>query len=261
MDYRTLTVDELKYIIKNIDNEKDLAIQRDNFVATLTHDLKTPTRAQMTAVDLLLKGSIGELNNAQAELLSQVKNSNVYMFNMITTILDAYKYECTRPELSFSFFDFAELINETCKELTSLAETREQEIIFSAPVGDNIIEADVLQIKRVVTNLISNAIIHGFEKTKVFVSVLEDNGSMLFSVKNNSYYIDDERMKEIFHKYKSAKYAKSNKASTGLGLYLSKDIVKRHSGEIYAKSSPENTCEFCFSLPKKASSKIEEKSV
>ena len=58
----------------------------------------------------------------------------------------------------------------------------------------------------------------------------------------------------------NGKYEKSNKASTGLGLYLSKDIVKRHSGEIYAKSSPENTCEFGFSIPKGANVLIEEKS-
>lgn len=247
-------------IIKNIDNEKDLEIQRDNFVATLTHDLKTPTRAQLTAIDLLLNGQLGSLSAAQEELLVQVKNSNVYMFNMITTILDAYKYESTRPQLEFSSFDFSELVNETCRELTSLAETREQEIIFSAPVGNNIVLADKLQVKRVITNLISNAIIHGFEKTKIYVSVVDENKNVLFSVKNNSYFINDDRMKEIFNKYKSAKYEKSNKASTGLGLYLSKDIVKRHSGEIYAKSSPENTCEFGFSIPKGANVLIEEKS-
>lgn len=248
-------------IIKNIDQEKDLEIQRNNFVATLTHDLKTPTRAQMTAVDVLIKGSLGQLTNAQQELLSQIKNSNVYMFNMITTILDAYKYESTRPELQYSTFDFAELVNETCKELTNLAETREQEIIFSAPIGDNNVIADNLQIKRVITNLISNAIIHGFEKTKVYVSVTVENNNISFVVKNSSYYIDDDKMKEIFLKYKSAKYAKSNKASTGLGLYLSKDIIKRHQGEIYAKSSPENNCEFGFYIPKEVSTIVEEKQI
>ena len=116
-------------------------------------------------------------------------------------------------------------------------------------------------IKRVLNNLISNAIIHGFEKTKVYVSVTVENNNISFVVKNSSYYIDDDKMKEIFLKYKSAKYAKSNKASTGLGLYLSKDIIKRHQGEIYAKSSPENNCEFGFYIPKEVSTIVEEKQI
>ena len=77
-------------------------------------------------------------------------------------------------------------------------------------------------------------------------------------MKNHSHYIDDERLSEIFEKYKTVKYAKSNKASTGLGLYLSRKIIKLHQGKIFAKSWKDQTCMFGFSIPKNLSTKLQQ---
>lgn len=246
-------------IVNDISKEKELEQQRDTFVATLTHDLKTPTRAQLMVMDILLNGSLGPLNEEQKDMILQAKNSNVYMANMISTILTTYKSESSELKLDITNFDFVEAVNDTCKELASLADTRCQNIIFKSNIKDKFITGDELQIKRVITNLISNAILHGYEKTPVEVELNEKRKSIIFSVKNNSRYIPPERINEIFEKYSSAKYSKSNKASTGLGLYLSKKIVKMHHGSIYANSWKNETCKFGFSIPKKFSKKLEQK--
>lgn len=246
-------------IVNDISKEKELEQQRDTFVATLTHDLKTPTRAQLMVMDILLNGSLGPLNEEQKDMILQAKNSNVYMANMISTILTTYKSESSELKLDITNFDFVEAVNETCKELASLADTRCQNIIFKSNIKDKFITGDELQIKRVVTNLISNAILHGYEKTPVEVELNEKRKNIIFSVKNNSRYIPPERINEIFEKYSSAKYSKSNKASTGLGLYLSRKIVKMHHGSIYANSWKNETCKFGFSIPKKFSKKLEQK--
>lgn len=245
-------------IINNISKEKELELQRDTFVATLTHDLKTPTRAQLTVMDILLSGSLGELNDEQKNMITQAKNSNVYMANMISTILASYKSDASETVLEIEKFDFFETVNETCKELAALADTREQNIVLKSNAKNHFVLGDKLQLKRAVTNLVSNAIIHGYEKTEVIVEINEKRNHLVFDVKNNSRYIDAERLKEIFEKYKSAKYAKSNKASTGLGLYLSRKIIKLHHGEIYANSWKNNTCVFGFTIPRNHHSKIKQ---
>lgn len=245
-------------VAKNVNKEKEVELQRDTFVATLTHDLKTPTSAQITVMDILLSGSTGTLTEEQRNLIVQAKNSNVYMFNMISTILATYKSEGSDVGLNLGEFDFFEMINDTCKELACLADTREQRIVLKSELKDTLVFGDKLQLKRASTNLISNAIIHGFEKTEVLVELSEKRNKILFDVKNNSRYIDEGRRAEIFEKYKSAKYAKSNKASTGLGLYLSREIVKKHFGEIYVNSWKNDTCVFGFTIPKDLGSKVKQ---
>ncbi len=245
-------------IIYDITKEKELELQRDTFVATLTHDLKTPTRAQLTVMDLLLGGSLGELNDQQKDMILQVKNSNIYMYNMISTILATYKSDASELKLTVENFDFFEIVNETCKELAGLADGREQKIVLKSELKNPYIFGDKLQLKRAVTNLVSNAIIHGFEKSEVIVYLSEKRNNINFEVKNHSHYIDDERLSEIFEKYKTVKYAKSNKASTGLGLYLSRKIIKLHQGKIFAKSWKDQTCMFGFSIPKNLSTKLQQ---
>ena len=237
-------------VLRNIDKEKELEHQRDTFVATLTHDLKTPTRAQLNVAEILLSGSLGPLTQEQYEMIYQLKNSNVYMYSMISTILEAYKSENVNLKLEPESFDFFELVNDTCQELASLAETREQKLILKSNLKDKEVTVDKLQIKRAITNLVSNAILHGFEKSEVIIQLSDKKSKVLFEVKNNSRYLDEERRAEIFEKYKSAKYSKSNKASTGLGLYLSRDIIRKHHGDIYVNSWKNDVCVFGFVIPR-----------
>ena len=245
----------------NIDDEKKLQARKETFVATLTHDLKTPTTAQMNAMKLLLDGSLGSLNPQQKEMVELTLNSNIYMSNMISTILATYKSESGEVVLKPEEFDITELISSTCKEISNLARTKEQNIIVKSSIDKPYVTADKLQIKRAVVNLISNAITYGFDKTDIEVVLREENDRIFLDVLNHCRYIPPERMKEIFLKYKSSENAKFNKASTGLGLYLSKQIINAHSGEIHANSYENQTCVFGFSIPKVHKSIAEETGV
>ena len=245
----------------NIDAEKKLQAQKETFVATLTHDLKTPTTAQMNAMKVLLDESLGPLNSQQKEMVELTLNSNIYMSNMISTILATYKSESTDIILKPEKFDITELISSTCKEISNLAHTKEQNIIVKTSLDNPEITADRLQLKRAIVNLLSNAITYGFENTDIEITIKEQNNTIFLDVLNHCRYIPPERMKEIFLKYKSSENAKFNKASTGLGLYLSKQIIKAHSGEIHAHSYEDQTCVFGFSIPKEPKPVVEETGV
>ena len=138
----------------------------------------------------------------------------------------------------------------TAKEIANLSGTKKQNIIIMSNLLNEEIQADKLQIKRAVMNLLGNAITYGFEQTDIVVNITEKDNFIIFNVINRGYHITDEKIKEIFEKYKTNENAKFNKASTGLGLYLSKKIINSHNGEIYAKSDKSNICTFGFKIPR-----------
>lgn len=237
-------------VVKNIDDEKEIESQKETLVATLTHDLKTPTNAQMTAMKILLSESLGSLNDDQKEMLQQTLNSNIYMSNMISTILATYKAESREKKLKYSEFDFFELVNSTCKEISNLAMTKNQNLILKSEMKDTKVFADELQIKRAFMNLVSNAITYGYENTDIEIKIEDKDEVTMCNVTNKSRYIPAEKLKEMFEKFKTSAGAKFNKASTGLGLFLSKKIINAHNGEIHANSTEDEICTFGFSIPK-----------
>lgn len=243
-------VTNILVMIKNIDKEKELEAQKETLVATITHDLKTPTNAQLSAMDYLLSERLGQLAPVQKEYIQMVKNSNIYMRTMISTILDTFKAEqediTPKPEV----FNFYKLVQDTAKEISNLAISKNQTIVIGSKLETEKIQADPIQIKRVITNLLGNAITYGFEKTNINVTITEKDDDVIIDVINKGYYITEDKIAEIFEKYKTSENAKFNKASTGLGLYLSRRIVQAHNGQIYAKSFKNKTCIFGFVIPR-----------
>lgn len=237
--------------IENIDKEKELEEQKDTLVATITHDLKTPTTAQMTAMNLLEGNSFGILTEEQKEIVKLAKDSNIYMSNMISTILATYKSESGEIILEPETFDIEELVITTKNELSILSLTKNQKLIVeSQSLSDKMITADKLQLKRVIMNFISNAITYGFEGTEIVMELKETDSGIAFDITNKGHFINKDKLKDIFEKYKTKENAKFNKASTGLGLYLSREIVRKHNGDVHADSFENQTCVFGFKIPR-----------
>lgn len=237
-------------LVKNIEDEKEIESQKETLVATLTHDLKTPTTAQTNAMKLLLNESMGPLNEDQKEMVQLALNSNIYMSHMISTILATFKAENGESTLKYEEFDFIELVNSTCKEVSNLAMTKNQNLILKTEMKNSIIFADKLQIKRAVMNLISNAITYGFDNTDIEIKIEDTDEKAVCNVINHARFIPPDKINEIFAKFQTSPGAKFNKASTGLGLFLSKQIITAHKGEIHAGSTQDEICTFGFSIPK-----------
>src|SRR5574344_1629690 len=126
------------------------------------------------------------------------------MYSMISTILDTYKSESGKQVLNKSEFNFVELVNITCKEITNLATMKNQNLVINTQNDVFILNADKLQIKRAVVNLVSNAITYGLENTKIELQIYENENNIIMEVKNQSKCITQEQLKEVFEKYKTA---------------------------------------------------------
>lgn len=237
-------------VFQNIDSEKEVEERKNTFIATLTHDLKTPTIAQIRALDLLLNNTFGTLSNEQKDIINQIKQSCKYMNNLIFTILDTYLYDNGQIKISFKTFNIIDLVNDTIRDLSNLMQEKNQNIIIKSNIRSNEIVADNFQLKRVFVNLISNAINYGFKESTIEITLDETETDTILKVENKGKYIPQEKLSEMYEKFKRTENAKFRETSSGLGLYLSKQIIDAHNGKVFAQSSEDNTCVFGFSLPK-----------
>ena len=235
-------------VARDIDAEKTAAEQRETYVATLTHDLKTPTIAQIKALDLLLNDHMGPLNNEQKELLTLTKDSCNFMYEMLSTLLSTYKYENGDYTLNSEKCNIISLVEESINELEAMLKEKNATIHMRTEGRQFNTECDRMQIKRVLTNILGNAISYAYDNTQIDVTIRQDENGICFEAKNESSYINPETMNNLFKKYVSHA-AKFNKVGVGLGLYLSKQIIDAHDGEIYAKSYEDNHNIFGFILP------------
>ena len=237
-------------VARDINAEKTAAEQRETYVATLTHDLKTPTIAQIKALDLLLNDHMGPLNKEQRELLLLTKDSCNFMYEMLSTLLSTYKYENGDYVLNYEKCNIISLVEETVNELDSML--KEKNVIIHVNKEGDIFNTDCdrMQIKRVLTNILGNAISYAYNNTKILITIKQNDNNICFEAKNESAYINPETMNNLFKKYVSHA-AKFNKVGVGLGLYLSKQIVDAHKGDIYAKSFKDNHNIFGFVIPLK----------
>ena len=116
-------------------------------------------------------------------------------------------------------------------------------------------ECDRMQIKRVVTNILGNAISYAYNNTEIVITIKQNENNISFEAKNESPYINPETIEGLFKKYVSHA-AKYNKIGVGLGLYLSKQIIDAHNGDIYAQSFKENYNIFGFNIPLRSEAEL-----
>ena len=201
--------------------ESEIQAQKDNFIATLTHDLKTPVRADIMSLELLLKGKFGELSAQQTEILSEMLNSNKFMMNMLDTLLAKYKYENGGVELLKSDFELNKFVQEVARELKCLFEEKQIRCEFDFGEKDITIHADKIELKRALSNLLSNAIKFNKRKGIVKISTVKEENKIKIIVQDNGIGMCKDKMEHIFDKYVS--YAKRfRQLGTGLGLYVAK---------------------------------------
>ena len=235
-------------ILKDVTEKKELEAQRDNFIATLTHDLKTPVRADIMSLELLLKGKFGCLNPQQQEILEEILNSNKFMMAMLDTLLTKYKYESGIVELNKTLFDLNEMLEEATKSLQCLFDERNIKLKFKLNPEQIMIYADKLELKRAISNLLTNAIKFNKVNGKVIISTKVEDGFVHICVEDTGIGISEEKLSHIFDKYVS--YAKRyRQLGTGLGLYVAKKIIELHNGKINVNSTVKKGSVFSIELP------------
>ena len=234
-------------VIRNVSYQKENERLRDDFIATLTHDLRTPLLAAISGLDFMLKGTLGEISEKQKELTLAMKKSNEDMLGLTNALLEVYRYEAGKIFLCKTRFCVNELIKDCAKELEVLFKQNNTEIIFDFENEELMINADKNEIRRVISNLLGNAIKHGGENTKVIVKSQKIGKDAQISVEDNGVGLSKEDQMKLFKRF-SQGTSKKRSCSTGLGLYLSRRIVEAHNGSIWVESEVDKGSKFIFNL-------------
>lgn len=234
-------------VLRDVSYQRENERLRDDFIATLTHDLRTPLLAAISGLDFILNGTLGETTQKQKELLEAMKKSNEDMLGLTNALLEVYRYEAGKIFLCKTRFSINELIKDCIKELDILFKQNGSNIEIDYN-SDNIeINADKNEIRRVILNLLGNAIKHGGENTKINVCAKKTGKDLVLSVKDNGVGLSQDDQKKLFKRF-SQGTSKKRSCSTGLGLYLSRRIVEAHNGTIWVESEPNKGSKFTFCL-------------
>ena len=245
----TLDDDKKRYVIliKDVTKKREIETLKEDFVATLTHDLKVPIVAESNIINFLLDGKFGEISEKQKVALLNMKNSNQELVELVQIILETYKMKEKGIKLAKENIMLNDFINSIVNETQPISNNSGITINYAS--AKNIkVNADPIQLERVIKNLISNAILHSNTKDRIDIKTNETSGYVTISVIDYGQGIPMDEIKLIFNKYYSAA-KKFRKIGTGLGLYLSQQIIKAHGGEITVESEENVRTEFCVKLP------------
>ncbi|MDR1167277.1 MAG: response regulator [Heliobacteriaceae bacterium] len=242
--------DNDKYVgvIRNVSIQKETEKLRDDFIATLTHDLRTPLLAAIQTLKYFLEGSIGTLEEKQKVLLSTMLQSNEDLLGLVNALLEVYRFESGKLSLCKTNFSLKDLAVQCYNELKPLAEKKKQnfKLQLEAPESTDIY-ADRAEIKRVITNLCGNAVNYTNLGGEITIFAKVQNGDLIFSVTDDGNGIPKEDIPNLFTRF-SQGTARKRSTGTGLGLYLSRQIIEAHNGKIWAASKLNKGSEFSFLL-------------
>lgn len=233
-------------LINKLTLEQEMNKLRDDFIATLTHDLRTPLLAAIQTLKFFLDGTLGSLNEKQEKFLDTMLHSNKDMLGLVNALLEVYKYESGQLVLCKDKFLLNDLISSTVEELMPLAKNKKISIEYKNEKTE--VYADKQELRRVISNLLGNAINHTGEGGGITIESKKIDENIFVSVKDTGVGIPQEDIPNMFLRFSQGTKNKRS-TGTGLGLYLSRQIIEAHNGKISLKSELNKGSTFTFELP------------
>ncbi|MEI7620098.1 MAG: ATP-binding protein [Candidatus Falkowbacteria bacterium] len=239
-------------IERDITREMMIEKMKDEFVGLASHQLRTPLTGIKWFSELLLRNKYQNLNKEQLDFLEQIKISNQRMIKLVNELLDISHIETGQKfEIKKADFKVNDLINEVLPENISLIKTKELNIVNEIP--DNLlIFADYVKIRQVLSNMISNATKYTPATKTIKISTTTDavKGLVIISVSDEGMGIPAAQKGRLFEKFFRADNARIQEPNgTGLGLYIAREIIRAHGGEMWFESEENKGTVFSFSIP------------
>lgn len=234
-------------VLKNITPYKELDVAKTNFIATVSHELKTPLASSDFSLKLLEDERVGSLNAEQKELVQNLKGDNQRLLKILSELLDLSQVESGKIQLNIVAVDPALVVKRTIDSVAATAQQKQIEIKIS--VSENLprIKADEEKTAWVLINLLTNAIKYSPDNSFINVQVNSNADTVQFVVEDHGRGIEQEHLSKIFDRF--YKVPGTEKKGTGLGLSISKEFIEAMNGTIGVESEIGKGSRFYFSLP------------
>lgn len=223
---------------------------KDEFLAAMSHDLRTPLNSIIGFSDILLEGMFGSLNEKQKSYVNNISMGGKHLLNLINDILDLSKIEAGKMELDCEPFCLSKAIDEIKTTIEPLA--IKKNILLDVKVDPQLgmICADKTRFKQILYNLTSNAIKFTSEKGNVTIEARDFDNSVQVRVKDTGVGISETDMCKLFQPFNQLNSCRNREyEGTGLGLALVKKFVEMHGGTIWVKSKVGEGSTFVFVIP------------
>jgi len=221
---------------------------KDDLVATVAHEFRTPLTSLRMAIHLCLEQLVGPLTEKQSDLLHAAREDCERLQAMVDDILDLSRIKAGEVEMHRRPTSVAALVHNAMEAHRAAAELQKVRLCASIADGDDQVMADPERLGLVFSNLISNAIRHTPSGGAIDVRVQPNNGLIRFEVADTGEGIPQEHQRHIFERY--YRVPGSNSKGAGLGLSIAKEMVEAHGGEIGVESEPGRGSTFWFTVPK-----------
>jgi signal transduction histidine kinase len=235
-------------VFQNVTQLKELEKIRTDFIATISHEFKTPLTSIMMGADVLLEEGMGPLNDDQRQFMKAIREDSDRLTKLVNDLLELTRIESGKAVFKFQEYAIDDIIECAVKPFYQLAEQHDVNLYFQ--YEDNLppVTADFEKITWVLNNLISNALKYTNMGDEIGVSAVEKADKVYVTVKDTGMGIPEEYLDRIFEKFVQVKDGDFEMRGTGLGLAVVKEIIEAHQGKIWCESKLDVGSSFTFTL-------------
>jgi signal transduction histidine kinase len=234
-------------------------VAKSDFVSFVAHELKNPMTSIKGYTELLAAGSVGQVNEMQANFLSTIRSNVERMSTLVSDLNDNAKIEAGRLRLDYKAVDVPDIVDDVIRSTRRQIEDRKQTVELQLQTSLSLVWADRTRVTQVLTNLVSNAHKYTPEGGKVLVGAEATNNQwdpegakrvVHIWVKDNGIGISIEDQAKIFQRFFRSDDSKAREApGTGLGLNITKSLVEMQGGRIWFESEYRKGTTFHFTVP------------
>ena len=230
---------------------RELADLREEFLALTTHDLRSPLTVISGVISFFTSGRLGELSPEQKNMVSMMERNTQSLIELVNDLLDASKLESGTMRLDVASIEVGALVKELRETMEPSAREKEIELAATIPPDLPAVEADRPKLRRILLNLLSNALKFTQKNGRIEIKVERmSERDLRISVSDTGVGIAPEDVERLFDKFEQARSrATRGEKGTGLGLYITRQLVELHGGEIKVESKLGHGSTFSFTLP------------
>jgi PAS domain S-box-containing protein len=243
----------MKLSAKEIEEAKKT---KSKFTSMVSHELRTPLTVIKEIISIVLRGAAGKINDEQKDFLETARRNIERLSRLVNNVLDFQKLGSGKMPLYFKKNDINETITEIYKSMYLLAE--EKDLRFDLELDDTIplISFDHDKIIQVLTNIVNNSI-KFTDNGGIKISSSKTNDEVTVSIEDTGIGIPSDEIRKLFRPFEQLGDPETRRSGgTGLGLVISKEIISKHGGRIWAESTYGKGTTFLFTLPINANSTI-----
>ncbi|TAF32002.1 MAG: HAMP domain-containing protein [Cytophagales bacterium] len=220
--------------LRNVTSYKELDFAKTNFIATVSHEFKTPISSIKMSLQLLENERIGNLNDEQKNLVGSIKDDADRLLKITSELLNMTQLESGNIQLSVLPTDPKEIISYAINATKTQAEQKKITFQTEYPDSPYKVQADKEKTAWVLTNLISNAIRYSYDNSTIYLSVQQSVNRVRILVRDTGQGIEPQYKEKIFDRY--FRIPGTKKEGTGLGLSISKEFIEAQGGQILVES-------------------------